>query len=342
MRAGTKAALLVAVCLGLAAISLTLRVSVGEGDPWGWLVWGYELPRGPLDTSAGPAWKPLPVVFTTPFSLFGDAAPTLWLLLTRTAWLLGLAGGYRLASRLGGSSAGVLAVLALASIAQAGEGWFADFLSGRSEMLAVPAALWAINRHLDGHRGQALLLGLVPVLDRPVAWPFMLVYAGYLWRSEPRHRPLVASVVALGPLLWFGGDLLASGDPLATASQAQGRPLAAPSLGLVIGELELEGGRAADGSDMGVCAPGARVARVRGGPPRAAGPERAGLAVGRSPGLGGDRDGNGLHRLPGHAPIHAARHRRAVGAGGGGCGQGGAAPSRAGGRGRPRRRRSQE
>src|SRR5687768_15098427 len=83
-RAGAKAALLVAVCLGLAAISLTVRVSVGEGDPWGWLVWGYELPRGPLDTSAGPAWKPLPVIFTTPFSLFGEAAPTLWLLLTRT------------------------------------------------------------------------------------------------------------------------------------------------------------------------------------------------------------------------------------------------------------------
>ena len=37
-----------------------------------------------LNTVDGPSWKPLPVLFTAPFSLFGDdAAPALWLLVAR-------------------------------------------------------------------------------------------------------------------------------------------------------------------------------------------------------------------------------------------------------------------
>ena len=61
-----------------------------------------------LDTSDGPSWKPLPVVATTVFSLAGNAAPVLWLLVARAGGLLALAGaavlGYRLAGPLAASS----------------------------------------------------------------------------------------------------------------------------------------------------------------------------------------------------------------------------------------------
>ena len=49
-------------------------------DPWAWIIWGREITEGDLDTRTGPSWKPLPVLFTTPFALTGDAgAPELWL-----------------------------------------------------------------------------------------------------------------------------------------------------------------------------------------------------------------------------------------------------------------------
>src|SRR4051812_21940555 len=66
-------------CVLLAVLSLALP---GEPtyDPTSWIIWGREIAEGTLSTTRGPSWKPLPILFTTPFSLFGDgAAPELWL-----------------------------------------------------------------------------------------------------------------------------------------------------------------------------------------------------------------------------------------------------------------------
>jgi hypothetical protein len=106
--------LLVAGCLALAALSL-LGPSQPAYDPWAWLIWGREIVHLDLVTDRGPSWKPLPVLFTTPFSLFGDdAAPELWLVIGRAGGLLALAMAYRLAARLGGRLAGVVAVVSVA------------------------------------------------------------------------------------------------------------------------------------------------------------------------------------------------------------------------------------
>src|SRR4051794_34811803 len=79
--------LLVLGCLALAALSLTLP-SVPTYDPWAWIIWGREVAHLDLVTQTGPSWKPLPVLFTTPFSLAGDdGAPLLVLLGARAgAW----------------------------------------------------------------------------------------------------------------------------------------------------------------------------------------------------------------------------------------------------------------
>ena len=88
--------LLVLACLGLAALSL-LGPSAPTYDPWAWIIWGREIAHLDLNTRSGPSWKPLPVLFTTPFALVGDdAAPDLWLLIARAGGLLAIAMAYRL------------------------------------------------------------------------------------------------------------------------------------------------------------------------------------------------------------------------------------------------------
>ena len=105
--------LLVLVCLGVAALSL-LGPSVPTYDPWAWIIWGRQIAHLDLNTVSGPSWKPLPVFFTTVFSFAGDdAAPNLWLLISRAGGMIAIAMAYRLGSRLGGRPAGVIAALAL-------------------------------------------------------------------------------------------------------------------------------------------------------------------------------------------------------------------------------------
>jgi hypothetical protein len=63
-------------CVALAAASL-LVADEPVYDAWSWLVWGRELAHLELDTTSGPAWKPLPVLLAVPLSLAGDLAPQL-------------------------------------------------------------------------------------------------------------------------------------------------------------------------------------------------------------------------------------------------------------------------
>src|SRR4051794_41861789 len=93
-------------CLAVATLSLLLP-SVPTYDPWSWIIWGREVLHGDLVTTEGPSWKPLPVLFTTPFALFGDdAAPALWLVVARAGGVLAFAMAYRLRRRPGGPGGG--------------------------------------------------------------------------------------------------------------------------------------------------------------------------------------------------------------------------------------------
>jgi len=214
--------LLVLACLGLAALSL-LGPSQPTYDPWAWLIWGRDIVHLDLVTTAGPSWKPLPVLFTTPFAVIGTgAAPDLWLVVARAGGLLALAMAYRLASRLGGRAAGVLAVVSLA-----GASLFASFaFRGNSEGLLVGLALWAIERHLDGRPRDAFLLGTACALLRPETWPFVALYG--LWlvasaREDPRRGRTVALVGGAGVLvavLWFVPEYIGSGNVFRAASRA--------------------------------------------------------------------------------------------------------------------------
>jgi len=211
----SRALLLIPACLAVAALTL-LGPSAPTYDPWSWINWGREVAAFDLDTVAGPSWKPLPVVLTTVFSLAGDAAPDLWMLVARAGGLLALVMAYRLGARLGGRAAGAFAALALLLA----DGWFYTVGLGNSEGILVALALWGFERHLDGRPDHAFALGVGVALLRPEAWPFIGLYGLWLLWARPSARGLVAAGFVLIPALWFLPELWGSGELLRSSLRA--------------------------------------------------------------------------------------------------------------------------
>lgn len=207
----------VLACVLLAFASL-LGPSQPTYDPWAWIIWGREIVSGDLVTTHGPSWKPLPVLFTTPFALLGDsAAPALWLVVARAGGLLAIVFAYRLAARIGGHAAGVIAAVALLL----SDEFVRHFARGNSEGLLVALCLWAVERHLDGRRTTAFLLGFAAALLRPEVWPFFGLYGLWLALTAPRRRPIVLVAFAATAILWFVPEYLGSGDFLRAAARAR-------------------------------------------------------------------------------------------------------------------------
>jgi hypothetical protein len=205
-------------CLAAAALSLLIGHGYPTYDPWAWIIWGREIVDGSLDTRSGPSWKPLPVLFTTPFALFGeDAAPQLWLVVGRAGGLLALVMAFRLGKRLAGPGAGAVAVIGLAL----SSGFVRHSARGFTEGMLVGLVLLAVERHLDGHRRQAFVAGLGAALLRPEVWPFWGLYGLWLGWQDPRARALVAAGYAAIPLDWFLPELIGSGNLFRAAARAR-------------------------------------------------------------------------------------------------------------------------
>jgi hypothetical protein len=208
----------VVACLALGALSLLVQDSAPSYDPWAWIIWGREITQLDLNTVDGPSWKPLPVLFTTLFAPFGDAAPALWLVIARAGTFGALIAAYRLAARLAGPAAGLLACgLLVAST------WlYRNAALGNSEGLLILFVLWAAERHLAGHRTQAFALGLGAALLRPEAWPFLGLYALWLlWERRTRERwAVVLGGLALLPVLWLLPEYWGSGNFWRAAERA--------------------------------------------------------------------------------------------------------------------------
>lgn len=207
-------------CLVLAAASLLLP-STPTYDPWAWLLWGREILDLDLSTQFGPSWKPLPVLFTTVYALFGDLAPALWLVTARAGGLLALVMVYRLTVRVAGGSGrvlgGVIAVAALVSVSLL----VRLTALGHSEGLLVAVVLWSIERHLDGERGHAFVLAFAAALIRPEVWPFLGLYGLLVWIKEPERRVLVGILLVLVPALWLLPELWGSGDAFRASERAK-------------------------------------------------------------------------------------------------------------------------
>jgi len=220
-RHGVQMALIIAGCLAVSAVTL-LYPSTPTYDPWAWILWGREIAHLDLVTEGGPSWKPFPIFFTVPFSLFGqDLAPYLWLWVARAGGLLGCVMAYRMAYRLsGGRVYGVLAGVSAFAALLSSNKYVRDAALGNSEPILAAVVLWAFERHLDGRRDHALYLGVAAALLRPEAWPFLALYGVWLWFFEPRLRLRLVAFAALVPAVWFLPEWWGAGEPFRAGSRA--------------------------------------------------------------------------------------------------------------------------
>ena len=213
LRGGRPAALGLAAVVG--AASLALPATLGY-DAWAWTVWGRQLAHLDLQTTAGPSFKPLPVLVLAPLSLIGGATPAVWMGLMRAGAALSLMLAYRVGARLAGPPAGAVAALSLALSADL----YRTALLGSAEPVLIALTLGAVDRHLAERRDWALVLVALAGLIRPEAWVLLGLYGVHVWRREPGLRPLAVAAVVVAPALWLGLDWVGSGDPLHGGSTA--------------------------------------------------------------------------------------------------------------------------
>ncbi|MDQ6778390.1 MAG: hypothetical protein M3071_19710 [Actinomycetota bacterium] len=238
-RRSTSWRLYLALALGsvaLGSVSL-LYPSTPSYDPWGWLLWGREILHLKLLTVGGNSFKPLPVLFTVPFALFGKAQPDLWLALARAGAIFTVAMAFKLAARItisfgagAGGRQGASRLIAYGPAVVAGTvaavsvlispQYIRDAALGYSECLGAGMVLLAIDRHLDGRPRQTFVIGFIPALDRPEIWAFWGLYGLYLWRRDPGARKLIVALFALVPALWFLPELWGSGHFFRGVSRA--------------------------------------------------------------------------------------------------------------------------
>ena len=222
----------------IAALSLLIP-STPSYDPWAWIVWGREIVHLNLQTTGGPTWKPLPVIFTTLFAPFGRAAPDLWLVIARAGALMAVAMVFKLsvrltrqlATRFTAATTGLDRVTALGPALLAGliaaiglafsGGFISDNALGYSEGLMTALVLIAVERHLDGKPRQAFAIGFAAALDRPEIWLFWGPYGLYLWWKDPGGRRLVIGLFVLIPVLWFLPEYWGSGHFFRGVTRAQ-------------------------------------------------------------------------------------------------------------------------
>lgn len=204
-------------CLALSALTLLVVRSQPTYDPWSWIIWGREVIHLDLSTSLGPSWKPLPVLLTSVFALFGGAAPSLWIIVARAGALAATLCAFRLGSRLAGPAAGLVAAVALLVAP-----WHVrNAALANSEGLQVAFALAAVERALAGRWLQGFGLSVGLGLLRPEAWPFIGIYGALLvWRRRGTLPAVAAGLISL-PILWLVPEQLGSGDWLRAAHRAQ-------------------------------------------------------------------------------------------------------------------------
>ncbi len=219
-------------CLALVAVGTPLvfwaRTSPGY-DPYGWLVWGYQAVRLNLNLAGAPSWKPMPLLFTVPYALFGHLEYRLWMVTAVSVALGGpvLAGriAYRLvradSERRWPAIAGALfAAAALAGIVE----YFHYILSVQSDPMLVTFVLLAIDMHMSGRHRWAFAALWLASLGRPEAWPFIGLYSIWAWRAVPSMRKLIAAGLFLVAFMWFGFPLLSGNSPLTSATLAENSP----------------------------------------------------------------------------------------------------------------------
>ncbi len=217
------------VALGVLVLSAVIVRAFGTRpgyDPYGWLIWGRETLSGTLDLGGAPSWKPLPYLFTVPYSVFGHFA--LWLWMT-TAVAISLGGSIfagRIAYRLTGTDDGNKRFPAIAAALFAGVALFGiwqymhSMFSAQSDTVITALCLGAIDFHLSRRFRIAFVLLVLGSLGRPEVWPFVGLYGLWLWWKHPSSRWLVYGGFLVIPAMWFGIPTITNHRPFVSAQLA--------------------------------------------------------------------------------------------------------------------------
>ncbi len=221
-----------AAALVVVSVALVLYARTRPGfDPYGWLVWGDQTLHLNLDLGGAPSWKPLPILFTVPYAVFGHYALWLWMFTAVAISLSGAIFAGRIAYKLtGGASESRYAPLAaavFAGLAVLGlEDYMHYILSVQSDPMIVTFCLAAIDCHLSGRYRWAFAFGVLAALGRPESWPFLGLYAIWAWRTIPSMRWFLYAGLALIPVMWFGIPVLSGNSPFVAGSLALRSPRA--------------------------------------------------------------------------------------------------------------------
>ena len=153
--------------------------------------------RGSLDLGGAPSWKPLPYLFTVPYSLNGRFA--MWMWMVDVGRDLAGRGDLRRAHGLppdrneeGESRWPAIAAALFAGVALLGiDQYMHDILSVQSDPMIVSLCLAAIDCHLSRRPRWAFWLLVLGALGRPEVWPFVGLYGLWAWWKIPAMRWMV-------------------------------------------------------------------------------------------------------------------------------------------------------
>jgi hypothetical protein len=200
-------------------------------------VWGKLTVHFKLDTNGAPSWKPLPFLFTVPYSLLGHYALWLWMVTAVAISLSGPIFAWRIAFRLVGAeparryaayAAGLFAavVLLLMEDPIAPANYWHYILSAESDTMIVALCLAAVDCHLNGRHRWAFAVWWLGALGRPEVWPFCGLAGLWLWRTMPSFRRWLLAALGVLLLLWFAIPGLTSKSAFTAGNIAQNSPRA--------------------------------------------------------------------------------------------------------------------
>lgn len=206
---------LACLCL-LAVVGFLVFPTYPNYDSYYSLLWGREALDLHTLSFVGyrhPTEHPLAILFAIPLTLLGDGADRVLVGATIAAFVVLIAGLYRLGRLSFGAPVGVIAVALLCTRF--------DFpflaIRGYIDVPYLALVVWAAVLELERPRRGVPVFGLLAAasLLRPEAWVLIGFY--FLWAAWPapwRTRLLYAALTALGPVSWAVLDLAVTGDAL--------------------------------------------------------------------------------------------------------------------------------
>jgi hypothetical protein len=222
------------VVIGVAAGLVAWARSRPGYDPYGWMIWGYQSLHGSLDLGGAPSWKPMPLVFTLPFALFGHAQLWLWMTAAYAMSLAGCVFAARIAFRVVDedgrhrwpaiAAAAFAFVLPLCIYDSTHYSYLHYIFSAQSDPPLVSFVLMAIDMALLGRKRWAIAALTFAGLGRPEVWPALLLYSLWCLREEREIFPFLVLCAAIILFTWFGIPWITNNKPLIAGDLAAGSP----------------------------------------------------------------------------------------------------------------------